>query len=45
MLTEGLPIRRLGVVTQATASIRRVAAHPAIAQSPERYLVPVTFPT
>jgi hypothetical protein len=45
MLTEGLPIRRLGVVTQATASIRRVATHPATAQSPERYLVPVTFPT
>jgi hypothetical protein len=43
-LTEGLPIRRLGGVTQATASIRRVNADSAAVQVPERYLVPVTFP-
>lgn len=42
-LTEGLPIRRLGIVTQATASIRRVNDKSA-AQLPERYLVPISFP-
>jgi hypothetical protein len=43
-LTEGLPICRIGGVTQATASIRRVNADSAAVQVPERYLVPVTFP-
>ena len=44
LLTEGLPIRRLGLVTQATASIRRDDTDPYAADKPERRLIPVTFP-
>ena len=43
-LTEGLPIRRLGPVTQATATIWRDDNDPAQAQLPKGRLVPVTFP-
>ena len=45
LLTEGLPIRRLGVVTQATVSIRRDDTDPYAVDKPERRLMPVTFPT
>ena len=44
LLTEGLPIRRLGIVTQATASIRRDDTAPYATNKPERQLIPVTFP-
>jgi hypothetical protein len=44
ILTEGLPIRRLGVVTQATATIWRDDRDPAQAQLPKGRQVPVTFP-
>ena len=44
LLTEGLPIRRLGIVTQATATIWRDDTDPYAAAKPENHLVPVTFP-
>lgn len=44
LLTEGLPIRRLGVVTQATATIWRDDKDPYAIDKPEFHLVPVTFP-
>jgi hypothetical protein len=44
LLTESLPIRRLGVVTQATATIRRDDKDPYAADKPERRPMPVTFP-
>ena len=44
LLTEGLPIRRLGFVTQATVSIRRDDTDPYAVDKPERRLLPVTFP-
>ena len=44
LLTEGLPIRRLGVVTQATVSIRRDDTDPYAGDKPERRLMPVIFP-
>ena len=44
LLTEGLPIRRLGVVTQATATIWRDDNDPYATNKPEFHLVPVTFP-
>jgi len=43
-LTEGLPIRRLSVVTQVTASIRRVDDDSDTKQS-ERQSVPIELPT
>jgi hypothetical protein len=45
LLTEGLPIRRLGIVTQATATIWRDDTDPYAVDKPEFHLVPVTFPT
>ena len=45
ILTEGLPIRRVGFVTQATATIWRDDADPYTSDEPESRLVPVTFPT
>jgi hypothetical protein len=45
ILTEGLPIRRLGVVTQATATIWRDDNDPYAVGKPEFHLVPITFPT
>ena len=44
LLTEGLSIRRLGVVTQATATIWRDDNDPYAVGKPEFHLVPVTFP-
>jgi hypothetical protein len=44
LLTEGLPIRRLGMVTQATATIWRDDTDPYAVGKPEFHLVPVTFP-
>ena len=44
LLTEGLPIRRLGIVTQATATIWRDDTDPDAAGKPEGHQVPVTFP-
>ena len=44
ILTEGLSIRRLGVVTQATVSIRRDDTDPYAVDKPERRLMPVIFP-
>jgi hypothetical protein len=44
LLTEGLPIRRLGIVTQATATIWRDDNDPYAVGKPEFHLVPVTFP-
>jgi hypothetical protein len=44
LLTEGLPIRRLGTVTQATATIWRDDNDPYAIGKPEFHLVPVTFP-
>ena len=44
LLTEGLPIRRLGIVTEATVSIRRDDTAPHAAGKPERRQIPVTFP-
>ena len=44
LLTEGLPIRRLGAVTQATATIWRDDKDPYAVGKPEFHLVPVTFP-
>ena len=44
ILTEGLPIRRLGTVTQATATIWRDDTDPDSAGKPEGRQVPVTFP-
>ena len=44
LLTEGLPIRRLGIVTEATVSIRRDDTAPCAGDKPERRLIPVTFP-
>lgn len=44
LLTESLPIRRLGVVTQATATIWRDERDPYAVDKPEFHLVPVTFP-
>ena len=43
-LTEGLPIRRRGVVTQATATIRRADQEPGATTKPERLVIPLTFP-
>jgi hypothetical protein len=43
-LTEGLPIRRLGIVTQATATIWRDDTDPYAADKPDSHLVPFTFP-
>jgi hypothetical protein len=43
-LTEGLPIRRLGIVTQATATIWRDDRDPMQAQLPKGRQVLVTFP-
>ena len=43
-LTPGLPIRRLGTVTQATATIWRDDNDPRQAHLPEGRLQPVTFP-
>ena len=45
ILTEGLPIRHLGIVTQATATIWRDDTNPYAADKPESRQVPVTFPT
>ena len=44
LLTESLPIRRLGVVTQATATIWRDDRDPAQAQLSKGCLAPITFP-
>ena len=44
LLTEGLAIRRLGTVTQATASIRRDDTDPDAVVKLERRLIPFTFP-
>ncbi|GAA4056219.1 hypothetical protein GCM10022409_49390 [Hymenobacter glaciei] len=44
ILTEVLPIRRLGTVTQATATIWRDDTDPHAAGKPEGRQVPVTFP-
>ena len=44
LLTEGLPIRRLGIVTQATATIWRDDTNPYAADKPEFHLQPITFP-
>ncbi|GAA4056169.1 hypothetical protein GCM10022409_49330 [Hymenobacter glaciei] len=44
ILTEDLPIRRLGTVTQATATIWRDDTDPDAAGKPEGRQVPVTFP-
>jgi hypothetical protein len=44
LLTEGLPIRRLGIVTQATATIWRDDNDPYAVGKPEFHLVPITFP-
>lgn len=44
LLTEGLPIRRLGAVTQATATIWRDDKDPYAVGKPEFHLVPITFP-
>lgn len=44
LLTEGLPIRCLGTVTQATATIWRDDTDPYAADKPEGRQVPVTFP-
>ncbi|GAA4056203.1 hypothetical protein GCM10022409_49370 [Hymenobacter glaciei] len=44
ILTEGLPIRRLGIVTQATATIWRDDTDPHAAGKPKGRQVPVTFP-
>lgn len=43
-LTESLPIRRLGIVTQATATFWCDDRDPAQAHLPKGRLVPVTFP-
>lgn len=45
ILTEGLPIRRLGTVTQATATIWRDDDAPDAVGKPEGHQVSVTFPT
>jgi hypothetical protein len=45
LLTEGLPIRHLGTVTQATATIWRDDNDPTSAGKPEGRQVSVTFPT
>ena len=44
ILTEGLPIRRRGIVTQATATIWRDDTDPYAVDKPEGRQVPVTFP-
>jgi hypothetical protein len=44
LLTEGLPIRHLGIVTQATATIWRDDNDPTQANEPEGRLLPITFP-
>jgi len=44
LLTEGLPIRRLGIVTRATATIWRDDNDPYAVDKPEFHLVPVIFP-
>ncbi|HEX8327874.1 MAG TPA: hypothetical protein VF629_10060 [Hymenobacter sp.] len=44
LLTEGLPIRRLGIVPRATATIWRDDNDPYAAGKSEYRLVPVTFP-
>ena len=44
LLTEGLLIRRLGVVTQATATIWRDDKDPYAVDKPEFHLVTITFP-
>ncbi|GAA4056163.1 hypothetical protein GCM10022409_49320 [Hymenobacter glaciei] len=44
LLTEGLLIRRLGFVTQATASIRRDNTDPYAVDKSKRLLIPLTFP-
>ena len=43
-LTEGLPFRRIGVVTQATATIWRDDNDPYAVGKPEFHLVPIIFP-
>ena len=43
-LTEGLPIHRLGIVAQATATIRRDDKDPYAVDKPERRPMSVTFP-
>lgn len=44
ILTEGLPIRRLGLVSQATATIWRDDNNPYAKDQPESRLVPISFP-
>jgi hypothetical protein len=44
LLTEGLTIRRLGIVAQATATIRRDDKNPYAVDKPERWPMPITFP-
>jgi len=44
LLTEGLLIRHLGIVTQATATIRRDDKDPYAFDKPERRAMPVTLP-
>ena len=44
-LNEGLPIRRLGVVTEAVATLWRDDDTPDAASQPESRLLPITFPT
>ena len=41
---QGLPIRRLGVVTHATAILRRENGEPHEDGSPKRHLTPITLP-
>jgi hypothetical protein len=43
-LTEGLPIRRRGVVSQATATIRRTDQKLGATTKSERLVIPLTFP-
>jgi hypothetical protein len=43
-LTEGLPIRRRGVVSQATAIIRRTDQELGATTESERLVIPLTFP-
>ncbi len=45
ILTEGLTIRRFGIVTQATATIWRDDNDPYAVGKPEDRKVPITFPT
>jgi|GEM_PF-1875417 len=43
-LTEGLPIRRRGIVTQATATIWRTDEELSATPKAERLVIPLTFP-